>query len=361
MPRVLVLNNYSFERVWDDVRHGLKPDHHLYGLNYFAERGYQVELVPFRRSRRATPLQKISRRLPTLVPMGDLEQQRQALRLLRRGDLIYAPCQSQTRFLCYLRALGFLRAPIINVAHHPLQRGRLQKLRDPFDKLFVRGSAAFPALGAVVAAQINALSASGVTGKSRALTWGPDAGFYPAQPQRGQGIVAAGRTGRDFETLGKAASQTQAPLHIICPQSEVSPAFASFSANVKITADVEQEHMKYPELLQLYARARALAIPLFATTSLAGLTSLVDALGMGKPVIMTRNALVDLDIEAHGIGRWVDAGDVEGWRAALQWFEENEEEAFAMGQRARALVDNGYNSATFAGQIMDIFGDVTQS
>ena len=76
---------------------------------------------------------------------------------------------------------------------------------------------------------------------------------------------------------------------------------------------------------------------------------------MGKPVIMTRNPYVDIDIEKEGIGRWVDPGDVDGWREAIQWFADHEEEARAMGERARMLVDNGLNSSTFADQIMDIF------
>ena len=354
MPRILVLNNYSFERVWNEVKSGLKPDHHLYGINHFAAHGYDVELVPFGPSRRLERLSALSRRVSSLVPLGDFDQQMATLRRLRPGDLIYAPCQTQTQLLCYARAAGLLRAPIVNVAHHPLSGGRLQALRQPFDSLFVRGSDAFPALGSVVAAQVNQWDA----GKSRALTWGPDAAFYPATARRGRGIVAAGRTARDFETLGAAASQTGTAVRVICPQSSVSPAFERFGANVEVTAGASEEHMTYPELLEIYAQSRALAIPLISGANLSGLTSLVDALGMGKPVIMTRHPLIDLDVEAEGIGRWVEVGDVEGWRAAIQWFEENEDEAFAMGQRARALVDGGYSSATFAAQIVEIFDSV---
>ena len=351
MPRLLVLNNYSFTKVWDEVRRGLKPDHHLYGLNHFAACGYEIEIVPLARSRRLAPLQGLGR----WIPLGDLAQQRAALGRLRRGDLIYAPCQTQTQLLCYGRALGILRAPVINLAHHPWGVGRLQRLRAPFERAFVRGSDAFPALGEVVALQTNALS---LAPKSRALSWGPDAKFYPAQPPRGAGVVAAGRTARDFETLGRAATQSGVPVHIICPRSSVSPAFADFGSNVQVTARAAQEHMSYPQLLSIYARSRALAIPLVSDETLSGLTSLVDALGMGKPVIMTRHPMIDLDIEALGVGIWVEPNDVEGWRAALTFLEENEDAAWEMGVRARALVDEGFDSAKFAAQMMEIFESV---
>jgi glycosyltransferase involved in cell wall biosynthesis len=96
--------------------------------------------------------------------------------------------------------------------------------------------------------------------------------------------------------------------------------------------------------------ARVLAIPLFESKgSLAGLTSLVDAMALGKPVIMTRNPYIDLDIEACGIGKWVDPGDVDGWADAIDWFDRHPDESHEMGRRARALVDEqGYNSASFA-------------
>jgi glycosyltransferase involved in cell wall biosynthesis len=103
-----------------------------------------------------------------------------------------------------------------------------------------------------------------------------------------------------------------------------------------------------------------LAIPLFDyPESLAGLTSLLDAIGLGKPVIMTRHPMVDLDIEALGIGRWVEPNDVEGWREAIRWFDANPAESREMGRRARALVDEGnFHSEDFAARMAGLFGAV---
>ena len=217
----------------------------------------------------------------------------------------------------------------------------------------VKGVDAFPSLSRQVAQEINAVSSPAV--KSFPLQWGPEASYYPEVPSIGQGVVAAGRTGRDFVTFGLAASQAQIDAHIVCLQSSVDPLFSSFSDRVQVTVRPDQAHMKYPELLRLYQAARVIAIPMVAGSSLCGLTSLMDALGMGKPVIMTHNPLIDLDIEKEGIGKWVKPGDIEGWKQALLFFEENEREALAMGGRARDLVESGINSEKFANQIMDIF------
>jgi glycosyltransferase involved in cell wall biosynthesis len=117
--------------------------------------------------------------------------------------------------------------------------------------------------------------------------------------------------------------------------------------------------MKYPQLLEHLAQARAIAIPLERQQHLCGITSLMDALGIGKPVIMTRNPQIDLDIEQLGIGIWVEPGDVEGWTRALTWFDAHPAEAMEMGARARALVDRGLNSRAFANDVMDLFDRVS--
>jgi glycosyltransferase involved in cell wall biosynthesis len=356
MTRVLVLNNYPFEKVWQEVRNGEKPDHHLYGINYFHERGYQVDIIPFQTASLTSRINMWVRGKRLLIPIGDLDQQYSVLRKLRKGDLIYSPCQTQTHLLSYLRAVGLLQAPIVCLAHHPLEEGRLAALRKPFFKMVMKGTDAFPSLSQGVADEVNSLACD--VQKSWPLRWGPDSSFYPNSCDIGRGVVAVGRTGRDFQTFGIAASQTRTPAHIICLQSDVSDSFDDFGDNVQVTVQPNDNHMKYPDLLEVYANARALAIPLLPGISLSGLTSLMDALGIGKPVIMTKHPLIDLDIEAEGIGFWVEPGDVEGWKAAIHFFERNEDASIKMGNKAKRLVQEGMNSRFFASQVMDVFEKV---
>jgi len=94
-----------------------------------------------------------------------------------------------------------------------------------------------------------------------------------------------------------------------------------------------------------------LAVPLASSTALAGLTSVTDALGLGRPLAVTRHPLLDLDLEGEGIGRWVEPGAVEGWAKTLRWFEEHPAESVAMGRRARVLAERRWNSGAFAQQI----------
>ena len=355
MVRVIVLNNYSFEEVWEQVDKGEKPDHHLYGINHFYQRGYNVEIVPFLSIKPLSWLSNyLNQNFP--IPVGHLDHQWSALRRLAQADLIYAPCQTESHLLSYLRAVGLVKTPIVCIAHHPLNRGRLSPLRHPFIKFWVQGTDAFPSLSVKLSDSINHLAEDPL--KSIPLSWGPDLNYYPSSSSVGEGVVAAGRTGRDFVTFGLAASQSASPAHIICLESAVTPAFQSFSSRVQITVRPDRSPMAYPELIEVYAQARVIAIPMYAGSNLCGLTSLTDALALGKPVIMTRNQLIDIDIEAEGIGIWVESNDIEGWKQAIQFFEDHDTEAWAMGERARKLMKTKFNSNIFANQVMDIFDAV---
>jgi glycosyltransferase involved in cell wall biosynthesis len=176
-------------------------------------------------------------------------------------------------------------------------------------------------------------------------------------------VLAAGRTGRDFLSFGLAATQAGVAARIIGLPGPWCEARNRFSSKVQVQVPEAGKVFDYPEMMAAHSAARAIAIPLEGSqVSLAGLTSLVDAMAIGRPVIMTRNPFIDLDIEAHGIGRWVDPGDVNGWAEALRWFDQNPDASQIMGQRARALVDGPHwNSLAFARRIEGLLAGMSRT
>ena len=359
--RLLVLNNYPLDIVWDEVKRREKPDHHLYGINHLERLGYEICIVSGDAARGVAALARGLRRLRNPIPLGALERQSAAWRALHQGDVIYAPCGDELNTLACLRALGWLKTPLLALQHHALNRGRLAWAREPFLRLMVRGLDACPALSQCAAQEINRRRPPDRPA-SVALPWGPDADFYPRAQGPGHGFLAAGRTGRDFATFGLAASQAGVAAHIIGLPGPWLQAHSQFSTKVRVQTPEGNRVFGYPEMMAAHLSARAIAIPLDdSPVSLAGLTSLVDTLAIGRPVIMTRNRFIDLDIEAEGIGRWVAAGDVDGWAEALRWFNQNPEASQAMGRRARALVDGpDWNSFAFARRIDGLLSGLSQ-
>jgi hypothetical protein len=358
----LVLNNYPLDAVWEEVRRGAKPDHHLYGINHLARMGYDIHIVDGASQRRVARLAHWLHRLRSPIPLGALARQSAAWQALREGDVIYAPCGDELASLAYLRALGLLNTPLLAVQHHAINHGRLAAVREPFLRLMLRGLDAFPSLSQRAAHQINARCASNGP-KSSALSWGPDAGYYPRASGPGQGALAAGRTGRDFLTFALGATRAGVAARIIGLPGPWLASRSRFSAQVQVQVPDAGRVYDYPEMMAAHLTARVIAIPLDKSeVSLAGLTSLVDAMAIGRPVIMTRNPFIDLDIEAEGIGRWVEPGDVEGWAQALRWFDQNPDASQAMGRRARALVDGpDWNSLAFARRIDGLLAGLSRA
>lgn len=352
---MLVVNNFCTALAWEQVRRRAMPNHVLFGVDYLADHGYGVRSAPFRGTAALRALGHVLRKIRFPIPLGNIERQAAAWRWLNEADLIYVPCGNEVTALNYLRTLGVVRIPIVVLQHHSLNYGRLARARAPFVRWQVRGTDAFATLSERVAADINKMVNPG-TARARAVCWGPDPDFYPRANGPGRGVVAAGRTGRDFATFGLAASRASVPAQIFCLNSDVGPEFVKFNSNVRVTTPGPGCEFDYPTMLPHLAAARVIAVPLHAhPASLAGLTSMMDALALGRPMIVTRHPLIDLDIEALGIGRWVEPGDVEGWLEAMRWFDAHPDESEEMGRRARRLVDDGLNSATFARELVGVF------
>ena len=69
---------------------------------------------------------------------------------------------------------------------------------------------------------------------------------------------------------------------------------------------------------------------------------------------MTRNRHIDIDIEAEGIGFWLEPGDVDGWVQRLNWVQDHPDEIYTMGRRAREMAEGKYESHKFASQLVEL-------
>ena len=365
--RVLILNNYPLDRVIKEVELGETPDQVLFGVHRLREFGFEPVFLPYPAIGAWSKFQRLLANLRIPLELGDLQQQVMALRLSEQADLVYAPCGSQTHVLQYLHAIGVYKLPIVTLMHHSFLKGKLDFLRNWQRRLFLRGADKLPCLSTALVKDLEAWGAD--HSKILSMEWGTDVAFYgPWQPP-GSGVIATGRTGRDFKTFARAVRQARCPATIIGLQGQLDdPIFHSSSKLTLIEARNEQPvpgqkrgWLKYPELCQHMQAHAAIAIPLFAQQNLAGLTSLMDVLGLGRAVLMTRNRHIDIDIESEGIGFWLEPGDVDGWVQRLNWVEDNPDQVQAMGLRARSMAEGKYGSNAFAIRLAELLHTVKKS
>jgi glycosyltransferase involved in cell wall biosynthesis len=103
-----------------------------------------------------------------------------------------------------------------------------------------------------------------------------------------------------------------------------------------------------------YYNCLAVAIPLLKAVqqNTFGITVIMEALAMGKPIISTVNPLYPFDLEKEKIGLYVDYDDVNGWKHSVNYLINNPDEAREMGERGRFLCEKKYNYNLFSKEVI---------
>lgn len=173
-------------------------------------------------------------------------------------------------------------------------------------------------------------------------------------------ICSAGMEMRDYPTLVKAMSDLDIPCHIAtgAARGEVFDTVNALYEMDNLPENVTVGFKKQLELRKLYARCRFVVVPLRPTDSDNGLTTILEAMGMAKPVICSQ-VEGQVDVIQDGItGIFVPPGDPEAMREAIIELWNNPERAAEMGQTARRYVEENHNMEQFADAIKNEVDDV---
>src|SRR4029077_10673069 len=140
-------------------------------------------------------------------------------------------------------------------------------------------------------------------------------------------ICAAGNEMRDYATLIEAMKVPDIACHIAVKEvpSGTSRKVArkgAILAGSELPDNVTVGARTYPELRALYARSRFVVVPLRPTDTDNGVTSILEAMAMGKAVICSRvRGQVDV-IEEGKTGIFVQQGDPQALAQAIQYLWE---------------------------------------
>jgi glycosyltransferase involved in cell wall biosynthesis len=289
----------------------------------------------------------------------DLSVDFEILKRHRQADVVYA-ATGGLLLVPILRRLGFFRPRVLTWAFAPPRRAPWWKLRGlEFSKATLRGYDGVLCLTKKAEAWFRPRCPRAVV---RTIDWGADLDLFAGGDASSKGafFFANGRTLRDYPTLIEACRDGDFQVRVIAPRASV--AGCDIPANVQFmegSSNPPDAAISYPELRQWYAGSIAVLIPLFDDSDdTCGLTNLVEAMAMGRPIIKTRSGCLDLDVEKLGIGLHVAPGDVQGWRKAIHFIRANPQQAEAMGQRGLELARRHYNARQFGDRVAGLMKEV---
>ncbi len=150
-------------------------------------------------------------------------------------------------------------------------------------------------------------------------------------------ISTAGLECRDYPTLIEAARGLDARV-VIAAASHWSKR-ADTTQGVEHPDNVEVRSLGYVDLRQMYADSSFVVMPLYDVEFQAGVTTILEAMAMAKPVICSRTkGQTDVVVDGE-TGLYVPPGDPAALRAAIDGLLDDPERVRTMGEAARRYAE----------------------
>jgi glycosyltransferase involved in cell wall biosynthesis len=277
-----------------------------------------------------------------------------SLRRLNAADVVFSTVDTVGLPLVLLRSAGLVRRPLVYVSIGLPER--LAKLRGSRTKR--RYVAALRRVTSLLAySEHEAALLREVVGADAAappvtfVPFGVDTGHFRPSPDSAPtvDVVSIGADPhRDFPLLVRIASRHPELRFLIVGGAVGVRELGSLPSNVQLEVDIP-----LTEVRDRLAQARVVALPVRANSYSGATTVLLQAMAMGKPVVVSRTPAI-----ASGYGLTdgencvlVEPGDEQGFERALLSVLGDDTWAGAIGVEARRLVESELSWPRYADAI----------
>lgn len=342
--KVYFYHTQDTERIVREWRQGIFPSHFLYGALQLE--GHGIGVVWHRQKHTYRRLRDTLRATWKILACSE------------PYDVLYATHTYGIEPIVLLRAVGLYRHPIVAWHHQPVVRAR-NPLREMAARLFYKGLDQMIFFSERLV-QDSLASKKADPRRMHVVHWGADLDYYDslaASLPKASGsapFISTGKELRDYTTLVHAFRQTGLPLTLYAEKRR-QHYFEQLLAGTGSNIEVHYGSRPIPhQIAQLVAQSRCVCICCQKSNYTVGLTTVVEALALGLPILCTRNPQMPMDIEAEGCGFWLEPSDEEGWERRLRYIDAHPQEAEAMGRRGRALAERCYNAEQCGREVAQI-------
>lgn len=169
--------------------------------------------------------------------------------------------------------------------------------------------------------------------------------YHPTDALEEDFVLSVGSENRDYATLVDAVLRTTLKLKVLSSSPwcrKTQPSLSAASGQVEFLPRVS-----YTEVRDLYQRARLVVVPLNDVEYAAGLSGVMEAFCMHKPLIVTASrGIADYVVDGQN-ACVVQPHDADGLAGALRVVSEDEELAAALRQGAARAVRDYANQTAF--------------
>ena len=281
------------------------------------------------------------------------------IRASKNIDLIYTPYRTGLEFLIILRAIGIFKKKIICWEHVTITKQSGFKLL--YQKLHYKG---IDKLIFFSEKSLNESLSSGFITKEKITTvvWGPDLNTYDIvrnsveKKENNQIIfISTGVDSRDHETLVLAFEQTNAKLILYVHNELLFKKYNGRVPNIKVRLLPKKINSSAEITIETIKADVSIACCKRTKPTPNGLTSAIEAMALGMPIIITENPHIDINFENEKIGKVIKREDIGSLINAINSFNNNPTLVKEYGGNGKNYARNNYNAEIMGKQLDKIF------
>jgi glycosyltransferase involved in cell wall biosynthesis len=188
--------------------------------------------------------------------------------------------------------------------------------------------------------------------------------FYDENKTKSKYFFSSGKTNRDYKTLLHAIEKMTDQKFLLIGHFPQSKKLKKFKNLKVLTSEKKQTDtaISYEILKNYISESIAVCIPLnFDPNDTCGFTEMLEAMSMGKPILMTNSGCLDIDIEKEEIGLYVNPEDATDWIKKINYLINNPRKAKQMGEKGRKLIKKVYNLSSYENRIHNFLNRISTS
>jgi hypothetical protein len=319
--KILAINNYSLDDCMEKIRNGTMPAQHAWGCDYLKAHGHDVTTLTYL-SHKGRILKQIDLFLFSM----------KNLLLFNHYDVVISFCNPSIGWAALFRKLGFLHCKMYTLVHH--HTSRFMWLNKGYDRIFFLSKQVM---------DFTKQDYPSLAEKMTYLEWGPDLKFYNDSFGRMKQrynpptvMISNGKTWRDIDLIENGCKQLNIPLIIITDKVKSS------SSSIVSSGIKGKNAILDSTLLTYMLQSTISTIPIKIKSrndGLTGLTSFLDAIALGQPIIMSDNTNISVDVDKLHIGYTYKAGDVLDFIRVVKKLIENPSDMKEFSHNARIYAE----------------------